>query len=50
VAGRPDWAGIDIFRLDTDGKVVEHWDVFQTVPDQAATATVYSEGIPVEGT
>src|SRR6478752_6209166 len=34
--GGPDWAGIDIFRLDADGKVVEHWDVLQTVPDQAA--------------
>ena len=34
--GGPDWAGIDIFRLDEDGKVVEHWDVLQTVPEQAA--------------
>ncbi len=34
--GGPDWAGIDIFRLDADGKVVEHWDVLQTVPERAA--------------
>lgn len=29
------WVGIDIFRVDTDGKVVEHWDVLQIVPDAA---------------
>ena len=31
-----DWAGIDIFRFDDGGKIVEHWDVLQRVPGQSA--------------
>ena len=32
------WAGIDIFRFDDDGKIVEHWDVLQLVPAASAHA------------
>ena len=34
--GNLEYAGIDIFRFDDNGKIVEHWDVLQTLPDKSA--------------
>lgn len=34
--GDDEYAGIDIFRLDEEGKVVEHWDVLQVIPPVSA--------------
>lgn len=36
--GDHDYAGIDVFRFDDDGKILEHWDVLQIVPSESANS------------
>jgi predicted SnoaL-like aldol condensation-catalyzing enzyme len=30
-------AGVDIWRFNEDGKIIEHWDVLQPVPESTAS-------------
>ncbi len=32
------FAGVDIYKMDTDGKAIEHWDVLQEVGDPKKAA------------
>ena len=34
--GGLEYAGIDIFRFCEDGKIIEHWDVLQEMPETSA--------------
>jgi len=34
--GSDDYAGMDIFRFDAAGKIVEHWDVLQVITEGSA--------------
>ena len=33
--GGKEHAAVDIFRFDPDGRILEHWDVLQAVPEQS---------------
>jgi predicted SnoaL-like aldol condensation-catalyzing enzyme len=30
-------AAVDIFRFNDEGKIIEHWDVLQQVPEKTAS-------------
>lgn len=38
LAGQPDEAHVDIFRMTQEGKISEHWDIKQPIPETAANA------------
>jgi predicted SnoaL-like aldol condensation-catalyzing enzyme len=39
-------AGVDIYRMDADGKAVEHWDALQLVGDPKNSAPWIAPNIP----
>ncbi|MGY8676633.1 nuclear transport factor 2 family protein [Bradyrhizobium sp. UFLA05-153] len=38
-------AGVDIFRMDADGKAIEHWDVLQVVGTSDSAANWYGPNV-----
>jgi predicted SnoaL-like aldol condensation-catalyzing enzyme len=39
-------AGVDIYRMDADGKAIEHWDVLQLVGDRKNSAPWVAPNVP----
>jgi predicted SnoaL-like aldol condensation-catalyzing enzyme len=39
-------AGVDIYKMDSDGKAVEHWDTLQFVGDPKNSAPMLGPNIP----
>ncbi|CCE10583.1 hypothetical protein BRAS3843_520099 [Bradyrhizobium sp. STM 3843] len=39
-------AGVDMFRMDADGKAIEHWDVLQVVGTPKSAANWYAPNVP----
>ena len=44
--GGHETAGVDMFRFDADGKIVEHWDVLELVGDPKNSAPWVGPNIP----
>ena len=42
----PGIAGVDIYKMDADGKAVEHWDTLQVVGDATNSAPWLAPNIP----
>src|SRR5882762_306552 len=39
-------AGVDIYKMDADGKAIEHWDILQLVGDPKNSAPLIAPNIP----
>ena len=39
-------AGVDIYKMDSDGKAIEHWDTLQVVGDPKNSAPLIAPNIP----
>ena len=39
-------AGVDLYKMDADGKAIEHWDVLQVVGDPKNAAPWYAPNVP----
>ena len=39
-------AGVDIFKMDANGRAIEHWDVLQTVGDRQNSAPWFAPNVP----